>query len=447
MNQQGAAQGAVGGLMSGAMTGAIIGGVPGAIIGGVAGGILGLVGGGLFGGNEPDYAAFFNRANAAANEQYEASQAAVDNLLANVSGANTAYRQNVNTYTNQFNEAINTAIGPAASFSESTATAEANKSAALAEYQRQAATLATDSAETALKFNEQNAFRINALADSLAAASSKAARDSLFAAQPGLEANLRQMDLNIAADLKGILNTDVAAQVARGAAQTGLGSGIQGEMLQNLTLRDLGLTSYSRMDQGVKNQAYVTKDILGSTVLNADQLLKSRTDLFNTMGLSSDLVVNTNRSTMDTVLGQKMAIEDDRRADASLVLGLRNNAAQYSTGLLANMEQNIYTGTLSTESNAANLMSNAAIARGNTKVGMASQGMQLANSSYVADRESSAAMTSSLMDSTASIFGAYYGSRGGSFSKGGNSLLAPGASNIYTGSTTSIAARPVLLPS
>lgn len=424
MNQQGAATMGISGALSGAATGAMIGGPWGAAAGFVLGGALGLFGGGLFGGNEPDYSKFFNMANAAANEQYETSQAAVDKMLAGVAGANTTYRQNVNTYTNQFNEAISAAIGPMPSFSESVSTAEANKAVALADYERKAATLATDSAEQALKFNEQNAFRINALADSLAAASSKAALDSLFAAQPGLKDNLRQMDLNIAADLKGILNTDVAAQVARGAAQTGLSSGIQGEMLQNLTLRDLGLTSYSRMDQGVKNQAMVTKDILGSTLLDADELLKSRTDLFKTMGLSSDLVLNTNRATMDTVLGQRMAIEDDRRADASLILGLRNNAAQYSTGLLNNMEQNIYSGTLTSESNAANLMSNAAIARGNQKIGMAAQGMALENANYVANTEATAALGSSLLDSTSSLFGAWY-------ARNGNST----GSNIYTGGT------------
>jgi hypothetical protein len=83
------------------------------------------------------------------------------------------------------------------------------------------------------------------------------------------------------------------------------------------------------------------------------------------------------------------------------------------------MESNIYTGTLNTQNNAANIMSNAAIARGNQKLGITSQAMQLQNAKEVANQEYITGLTTSFMDSTATLAGAYMASKN--------------SGNLYTG--------------
>jgi hypothetical protein len=144
-----------------------------------------------------------------------------------------------------------------------------------------------------------------------------------------------------------------------------------------------------------------------------------RNRLVDTMGLSTELVLNATQKQLDLAFNTRLGIEDDRRNDAALVLGIRDNAAKYDYGVKAGMEGSIYSGTLNTQNNAADIMSNAAVVRGNQKLGITSQAMQLQNSQDVANTEFLTGMTTSLMDSTATLAGAYMASRNGG--------------NLYTG--------------
>jgi hypothetical protein len=419
-NWGGAAAGGATGALSGAMVGTMIAPGIGTAIGAFAGGLLGGLGG-LFGGggNDNKYYEWIQRANAVANETYDATKIEVDKLIGNLQGTNQIYRDNIAKYSSDFNKVIGDAIGAAPDFTTATTIAEQNKLAALGEYKRDAATLETDAAETALSWNEANLNRINAFASALEAEAQKSALEGAFLAQPGLKQTLRQFDLNMQADSRGILSADVAAQVARGAAQTGRNAGVQGEMLQNLTLRDLGLNSLARMDQAVKNQAMISSDIV-NPLLQGTKVDRNR--LVDTMGLSTELVLNANQKQLDLAFNTRLGIEDDRRNDAALVLGIRDNAAKYDYGVKAGMEGSIYSGTLNTQNNAADIMSNAAVVRGNQKLGITSQAMQLQNSQDVANTEFLTGMTTSLMDSTATLAGAYMASKNGG--------------NLYTGKKT-----------
>jgi len=397
--------------LSGAVAGGGVGAMAGGPVGALLGAGLGFLGFGLGGGSSgPDptmmamYRDFMARAEDTANETYKDSEIAVQQMLGRMQGANTQYRDQVREYSNQFNNALNAAVGGAADFTTTTREAAANKEAIVAEYQRRADSVESESAEQALAFNEANLNRFIALGDALQAANTKAARESAYAANP----NLALLERNIANDARGILSTDVISQIARGSATTALGSGIQGEMLQNLTLRDLGITSLARQDQAVKNQAELSKILQpffeGTSV--------DRAKLLENMGMSTDLVTRTNTAQLESIKTDRLGIQDDARDDAALIAGLRIDGSKYQTGMGALMEGNIYQGTLQTSNQAGTMMQNAAIARGNQKLGAQSQYAQNIQADYAANKEAQAAFNASLLDTGSTLLGAYWGRRG-----------------------------------
>ena len=311
------------------------------------------------------------RSDRVANEGLDMQTENTDKLLANLGVANDTYRTSGKEQSNLFMERTSAAIGSAPSFTESQNQITAKSDLLQQQFSDRAATLAQDSGEQTLAFNQAHQQDFINFADTLSAANAAQAKRDAFANNTALEGQARQAAVNNDSFLQGMIPADVAAQVARSGASTANLSGVSGgsQMGQNLTARDLGITSLSLMSQGSKDaqewQQNVWNPIQAGTKVNSFDTAKL-------MGLDTAQVLDTNRQTLNNwaTLGENSLDRQDKAS--ALVLTTRQQANQYDYGQMMNLEGNIYNGSITTYNNAATLQSQAITAWGNQRLGITS---------------------------------------------------------------------------
>ncbi len=373
---------------------------------------------------------WIRRANQTSDEAYRRSQAAISDMIQRVNQAGSTYRTNVTNFSNTFNQKMGAAQNEFKGVSDA---AIMNQGAINADYLRRAEAVPEESADQALRWNEANQTRMIAFADAIQAASARSMKDSWIT--PEMQKTIDQLTLNTQADARGILSTDVMAQIARGSAGTALASGVQGDMRNNLTLRDIGLTSVARQDAAVANTAQMYNSIFNpmmqASKVDYDSIVKS-------FLMDGNAVANLRSGALTNWLNTGIGIEDNRRTDGARVLQSRETQYTYDYGQLANMEGSIYSGAVNTYNNAANLGVSAAATWGNQRLGIQATQAQAANAANIAAAENSTALTVAGLNSISSMAGAYYARN-----------QTPAATTPTTGTTTpagattSTAARPV----
>lgn len=345
---------------------------------------------------------WIKRANQVSDQSYQMAQKQIGDLLKRVDIANTTYRTNVAAFSNDFNQKMGVAQ---TDFKTTSDQAIQNQQGVNAEFLRKSDALPTEAYSEALDWNTANQSRIFAFADALQASSTRASFDSAMSINPQMRGVLDQLTLNAQADSRGILSADVASQVARGSAQAAIGSGVQGQMRENLTLRDLGLTSMGRKDAAVANTAAlfqsVYNPILERGKIDYDGTVKS----FQANG---DNILSNRATLLDSWKNTGIGIEDNRRIDGGRLLQSREMQYTYDYGQKATMEGNIYDGSVHTYNNAASLGVNSAISWGNQRLGIQSQGWANQQAAQTAAGQNQAAIASSAMSSLATLGGAYY---------------------------------------
>jgi hypothetical protein len=368
------------------------------------------------------------RADQVANQGLDMQRENTAQLLANLGVANDTYRAKGYEASGNFMNRMSEAIGGAPSFTESQNQITAKSDLLQQQFNERSSTLAQDSGEQTLEFNQAHQQDFIAFADALAAANAAQSRRSAFAINPALEAQARQAAVNNDSFLQGIIPTDVAAQIARSGASTANLSGVGGgsQMGQNIAARDLGLTSLGLMQGASKDvqdwQQTVWNPIQAGTNVNS-------LDTTKIMGLDTSQVLDTNRQTLTNwaTLGDNSLSRQDKAA--ALVLATRQTANQYDYGQIMNMEGNIYNGSIQTYNNAATLTSNAISAWGNQRLGITSQAWQNQQAQQAASQNNAAALAGSAMSSTATLAGAYMGSRNNALN---NTNTAPTAAPAAT---------------
>lgn len=401
--------------MSGAATGAMVGGPYGAVIGGVAGGVLGGVSGGMSGGGGGGGGMdkkWIRRANRISDESRQGTKKYIDGLQKNLGKANNAYRAAGAGYSNEFMSRINRAIGSAPDYWTTVGEAVQGKDVVRNEFDAKAATLAEDSANQALNWNEANQGRMIAFSQALQKANEQSAMEGAFAANPALKGLIGQLGRNAMNDARGIISAEDAAMLARNAAQTssGAGTGFGSDLNRNLSLRDFGLTQFARKDAAVQNTALlqnqIVNPILAGTKVNAFDVTKW-------MGLDTAQVLDTNRQTLTNSAQMGLDRWDDMLRAGEIVLGTRSEAATTDYREKMGMEGNIYSGSINTYNNIANLGADMWKTWGNQRLGIISQSWANQQANQAQTAENNAAFARSGMETAGTIAGAYFGSTKG----------------------------------
>ena len=399
--------------MAGITAAAIIAG--GAVLGAGIGaaGQAGLFGGGggAGGGGGMDKK-YMRQSKKVANQAQKNTQGVIDRLRADQDAANAAYRAAAAGYSNEFMGRINTAIGAAPDYWTTVNQAVQGKDVVRNEFDTQAKTLAEDSANQALNWNEANQSRMIAFSQALQKANEQSAMDGAFAANPALKGLIGQLGRNAMSDARGIISAEDAAMLSRNAAQTssGSGTGFGSELNRNLSLRDFGVAGMDRRDRAVQNTAILQNQIV-NPILEGTKV--NSFDVFKNMGLDTAQVLDTNRQTMTNSAQMGLDRWDDMLRAGEIALGTRSDAATYDYGQKMGMEGNIYGQSSSTFNNIANLGSRMWENWGNQRLGITSQGWANEQARRTQTTENNAALMRAGLETAGTAAGAYYGSTKG----------------------------------
>lgn len=422
--------------MAGITAAAIIAG--GAVLGAGIGaaGQAGLFGGGggAGGGGGMDKK-YMRQSKKVANQAQKNTQGVIDRLRADQDAANAAYRATAAGYSNEFMGRINTAIGAAPDYWTTVNQAVQGKDVVRNEFDTQAKTLAEDSANQALNWNEANQSRMIAFSQALQKANEQSAMDGAFAANPALKGLIGQLGRNAMSDARGIISAEDAAMLSRNAAQTssGSGTGFGSELNRNLSLRDFGVGMMARRDKAVENTAIlqnqIVNPILAGTKVNSFDTAKW-------MGLDTSQVLDTNRQTMTNSAQMGLDRWDDMLRAGEIALGTRSDAATYDYGQKMSMEGNIYGQSSSTFNNIANLGSRMWENWGNQRLGITSQGWANEQARRTQTTENNAALMRAGLETAGTAAGAYYGSTKGTGTKLTNTGYTSQVYNEGAGTTS-----------
>jgi len=371
-------------------------------------GAFGGGGGGAGGGMDKKY---IKRSNKVSDEGLKKSNESVNKLYQDQEAANAAYRAAMAAYSNEFMGRIDTALGSnVPDYWTTVQKVDEGKAQLQNDFYTRSRTLAEDSANQSLNWNEANATRMIAFSQALQKANEQSAMEGAYAANPELKGLIGQLGRNAMNDARGILDADFAAQLSRNAAQStlGAGTGLGSQLGNNLNFRDFGLGMMQRKDQAVQSTAIlqnqIVNPILAGTKVNAF-------DVSKWMGLDTSQVLNTNRQTLTNWAQMGIDRWDDMRSAGDRVLDTRYNAAQYDYGQKAGMEGNIYSGNVTTYNNAADLRGRAIENWGNQRLGITSQGWANNQANRAQAAENNAALMAAGIETAGTVAGAYYGSR------------------------------------
>lgn len=405
----------------------------GAAGGAIFGGLDGLFGGPIFkaktkgmnGGGGMDKK-WIKRANKTSDKAKQGTKKYIKGLEKDLEQANAAYRAAGAQYSNEFMSQMNAAIGSAPDYWTTVSEATQGKDIVRNEFDAARATLAEDSANQALNWNEANKGRMISFANALQKANEQSAWEGVFSANPEMRGIMGQLQRNISNDARGIISAEDAATLSRNAAQTslGAGTGLGSSLNRNLSLRDFGLTQFARKDAAMQNTAAYFNNIVNPTLAGTKV---NAFDVTKWMGLDTSQVLDTNRQTLTNSAQMGLDRWEDMLRAGEIALGTRSEAAQFDYGQKMTMEGNIYSGSVNTYNNIANLGSRMWETWGNQRLGITSQGWanQQANAAQAA--ENSAALQRAGIETAGTMAGAYYGSNKGA---GGTTLT-----NTSTGAT------------
>ena len=389
-------------------------------------------GGGGGGGVDKKY---MQQSKKIANQAQKKTQGVIDRLRADQEAANAAYRAAAAGYSNEFMGRINSAIGSAPDYWTTVNESVQGKDVVRNEFDAKAATLAEDSANQALNWNEANQSRMIAFSQALQKANEQSAMEGAFAANPALKGLIGQLGRNAMNDARGIISADVAAMSARNAAQTslGAGTGLGSELNRNLSfVRDFGIRDDTR-NRAVQNTALlqnqIVNPILAGTKVNSF-------DVFKSMGLDTAQVLDTNRQTMTNSAQMGLDRWDDMLRAGEIVLGTRSEAATFDYGQKMTMEGNIYGQSSNTFNNIANLGSRMWETWGNQRLGITSQGWANDQANRAQAAENNAAFARSGMEMAGTLAGAYFGSTKGQGTRLTNTSTGTYDSRLNNPSTT-----------
>jgi len=377
-----------------------------------AAGQAGLFGGGGGGGGGGMDKKYLRMARRTADKGLQKANQSVEKLYKDQENNNSDYRANMAGYSNEFMGRINRAIGGAPNYWTTVQQVDEGKAQLINDYDTRASTLAEDSANQAINWNEANLTRMTAFSAALQKANEQSAMEGAFAANPELKGLIGQLGRNAMNDARGILDADFAAQLSRNAAQStlGAGTGLGSQLGNNLNFRDFGLGMMARKVAAVQDTATlqneVVNPILAGTKVNAF-------DVSKWMGLDTSQVLDTNRQTLNNWAQMGIDRWDDMRSAGDRVLDTRTAAATYDYGQKGILEGNIYQGNTTTYNNAANLRGRAIENWTNARLGAGSQAWSNEQARGAQASENSTALLAAGISAGATTAGAYYGSRNG----------------------------------
>jgi hypothetical protein len=261
------------------------------------------------------------------------------------------------------------------------------------------------------------------------------------AATPMFDETRSQMALNDLQLTQGIVPASVQAEIERSAAQRGLASGVGAgsQLKNNLSMRDLGLSSYAGIQQGQQN--FQNRQLQDYNTLVAGTQVGVN-DVYNWMGLNVNKVIDVNNENSWKLFEAQKVPLDYKMVGLNTTLDKRFDLATNKASFYNAAFSNIYGQESDTARTMAALEAAAAEARTNAKLGIAGQG--LTNAYNNANRTMASGLANAQLVSNASstiggsLMGAGMagaGGGGGGWGGGGANGAGAGSNNAINGGT------------
>jgi hypothetical protein len=250
-----------------------------------------------------------------------------------------------------------------------------------------------------------------------------------------------QMALNDLQLTQGIVPASVQAEIERSAAQRGLASGVGAgsQLKNNLSMRDLGLSSYAGIQQGQQN--FQNRQLQDYNTLVAGTQVGVN-DVYNWMGLNVNKVIDVNNENSWNLFQAQKVPLDYKMVGLNTALDKRFDLATNKASFFHTTYSNVYGQESETARAIAAAEAAAAEARTNAKLGIAGQG--LSNAYANANRTMASGLANAQLVSNASspiggsLMGAGMagaGGGGGGWAGGGANGAGAGSNNAINGGT------------
>ncbi len=317
---------------------------------------------------------YMRLASAEAERGYGDMMAAIGKLERTQPQLSGTYIDRTGNLVDEYGEEVNNALGNFPDYftgwSEVVDKADQN----VADYKTRSENLIKDSANQTYDYNLSRFDDFADFATRLSEENQKIRLNLARAATPMFDETRSQMALNDLQLTQGIVPASVQAEIERSAAQRGLASGVGAgsQLKNNLSMRDLGLSSYAGIQQGQKNfQDRQLQDY--NTLVAGTQV--GVNDVYNWMGLNVNKVIDVNNENSWNLFQAQKVPLDYKMVGLNTALDKRFDLATNKASFLHTTYSNVYGQESETARAVAAAEAAAAEARTNAKLGIAGQGL------------------------------------------------------------------------
>lgn len=243
-----------------------------------------------------------------------------------------------------------------------------------ADFKERSATILEDSADQTYDYNLSRFDDFNNFARRISEENQKTRLDLARAATPLFDETRSQIALNDFQLTQGIVPASVQAEIERSAAQRALGSGVGtgSPLAKNLSMRDLGLSSYAGIQQGQQN--FRDRQLLDYNTLVAGTQMGVN-DVYNFMGLNVNKAIDINNENSARLFDAKDKELGYKMVGLNTTLDKRFDLATNMASLRQTTFSNIYGQESDTARSAAGMEAGAAEFRTNAMLGIQGQGL------------------------------------------------------------------------
>jgi hypothetical protein len=243
-----------------------------------------------------------------------------------------------------------------------------------ADFEKRSATVLKDSADQTYDYNLSRFDDFANFADRISKSNQETRLDLMRAATPLFDETRSQMALNDLQLTQGIVPASVQAEIERSAAQRGLASGVGAgsQLKNNLSMRDLGLSSYAGIQQGQKN--FQDRQLLDYNTLVAGTQMGVN-DVYSFMGLNVNKAIDINNANSAKLFDAQKVGLDYKMVGLNTTLDKRFDLATNKASMRNAAFTNVYGQESETARSVAGMKAGAAEFLANTKLGIHGQGL------------------------------------------------------------------------
>jgi hypothetical protein len=383
---------------------------------------------------------YMKLASAETERGYGDMMAAIGKLGGSQSGLSGTYIDRTGKLVDQYGKQVNQALGDFPDYYTGTSEVIDQAEQNVADYETRSRNVIKESADQTYDYNISRFDDFTNLASRLSEENQKIRLNLARAATPLFDETRSQMALNDLQLTQGIVPASVQAEIERAAAQRalGAGTGAGSQLKNNLSMRDLGLSSMAGIQQGQQN--FQNRQLQDYNTLVAGTQVGVE-DVYNWMGLNTNKVIDVNNENSWKLLQAQKVPLDYKMVGLNTALDKRFDLATNQASFLHTTYGNVYGQESETARAMAAMEAAAAEARTNAKLGIAGQGLSNAYASANRTMASGLANAQLVSNASSTIGGAMMGgamAQGGPYAQGGFSSYgqmtqhtAPGTTGSY----------------